>query len=667
MTAEERLVAQLTPTERGVRAHPTGTAEAWWTLMTSLADSRIPGVQRVLEVEEGDSVVLEAATGQSLGDYVSDGLEAAEVERLLGQIAQALAGLHERGGAHGNLSTSSIRMSPEGAIVLLEDALTLDNSESAREDAMRLDGSACVELLYFLLTASSYEPGPLGTPSIPRSDGAPVPPSTLNPDAGVALDAVALTASELTYPSVCQAIAQQLAVPENSATDTAGDDAEETPESETTPDAPGSATAAENEDADGIHLPLPPATRHPLRSVDSASQGDDPAQITGAMSLSEARAELEAILRDTPPATLADDPAEEQEQAPVTEALDTRGSEGAEGVRIFDELDDVDADSADSEATDVARAVPASATPPLPPPPAVDAPVDGDDLPGATKALDEAAPAAEPPASAQEGDQASLETSQIPLVELENMHLDPTKPAPVAPAPARSRLRSRIARFFGYYFGAPVSTSILPPRQRRLVDPQRFILRASAIGMAVAFLLAIVVLAWPLPKPQAAATPTRTASPQASPTPQPEATVAPEIAEITIADPDGDGNEHPEMLANLTDGDASSAWYSRTYVSDTYGMKRGIGLVITLKETATVSDVTLTGSSTGGLVQIKTGTPEEAPDAPAAAEGPLQTPETTLHLDKPITVDRVIVWVPQLPTDTQTSKFRLALSGITVK
>lgn len=96
-------------------------------------------------------------------------------------------------------------------------------------------------------------------------------------------------------------------------------------------------------------------------------------------------------------------------------------------------------------------------------------------------------------------------------------------------------------------------------------------------------------------------------------------------------------------------------------------MKPGIGLVVNLKQTATVASVTLTGVSQGGTVQLKTGDPAAAADAPAVAETQLVNGDTTITLDKPAQVDRIILWFPQLPTDTQTNKLRVALSAIAVK
>src|SRR5690606_5033970 len=82
-----------------------------------------------------------------------------------------------------------------------------------------------------------------------------------------------------------------------------------------------------------------------------------------------------------------------------------------------------------------------------------------------------------------------------------------------------------------------------------------------------------------------------------------EPTAAPVIASAVQLDPEGDGDEHPEAVDRAIDGDPSTFWFTRTYVSPTYGMKSGIGFAVTLAEPAQVSQVELSLNSTGGLVE----------------------------------------------------------------
>lgn len=859
MAPDNRRFAALSRTLEGIQARPDGPATTWSDLMRALHASPGTHLQRVVSLNDDGSVVLGDLAGQPLDEVVGRGLAPVVVSRLLGQIAAALAHIHDLGGAHGALTPRSVRVYESTASVLVEDAVVLDDDHETLLDAQRLDGSACVELLYFMLTGDRYHPGPLGRPSVPRDNGMPVPPSTLNPQVDVNLDAVALTSAVLPYPTVCRAIALQLGALEASAKE---ENVAEAAAAEAV------ATHRYVDDDAGIQLPLPPATRHPLRSADSESQGDDPAQVTGVLSLTEAQAQLAALSREasadahtgmydeadgenqatneaaarshgvdrvetvglllptpagdrdeqppsTPdsragddtstaimqrvpgrhvgeakpepmgrhaaatdaapagetataadggdpvtepvtlpqdesrtqaePATAAESQAEPEDE-PIPESQPTPGPEAIDGVPheeaaaevtrpdLPDESDlteDLQPTAADphvdaeetaeareqaDEVTEIPEAddsagtfadgangdgeAPDNGEASEP----VDAPASaaeafqrhhGTPLPAAlSRRIDQAAaaeaarqarravaeaqtPALPAPSPVPPADEPaeSLETSQIPLVELQSMDLDPTEPArPPASRPQTrtSRASRRVSRFLGYYFGDPIDPAAMSATDRQPVDAQRLIFRACAAGLAAAFILAVAVMLWPLPKPSSTAAdapaPSASASASASPTatPTPTPTAKPQIAQITVVDPEGDGKEHPELLGNLTDSRDDTSWYSRTYDSDSYGMKRGIGLVINLKQTATLSRITLTGTDVGGLIEVKTSAPEDAADAPTITQGPLTNGETTFTLDKPADVDRVILWVPKLPTDTQTNRFRLALSSVSV-
>ena len=59
------------------------------------------------------------------------------------------------------------------------------------------------------------------------------------------------------------------------------------------------------------------------------------------------------------------------------------------------------------------------------------------------------------------------------------------------------------------------------------------------------------------------------------------------ITGVQSFDPQGDdGEENPTLLANITDGDLSSAWSTDCYQSSTFGSKSGVGVVVQISASA---------------------------------------------------------------------------------
>ena len=59
------------------------------------------------------------------------------------------------------------------------------------------------------------------------------------------------------------------------------------------------------------------------------------------------------------------------------------------------------------------------------------------------------------------------------------------------------------------------------------------------------------------------------------------------ITGVQSFDPQGDdGEENPALLANITDGDLSTAWTTDCYQSSTFGSKSGVGVVVQINASA---------------------------------------------------------------------------------
>ncbi len=136
-------------------------------------------------------------------------------------------------------------------------------------------------------------------------------------------------------------------------------------------------------------------------------------------------------------------------------------------------------------------------------------------------------------------------------------------------------------------------------------------------------------------------------------------------AEQVDPPPQGDDNEHPELVDEAIDGDPSTKWYSRTYKSATYGMKSGIGFAVRLEEEAPVSQVTLLTASNGGNVEVRATSPDDPTDGTVLAEGPVSE-TTTFTFDEPVETRWITLWFTELPQTSDGSN-RIELFEVEVE
>ncbi len=210
------------------------------------------------------------------------------------------------------------------------------------------------------------------------------------------------------------------------------------------------------------------------------------------------------------------------------------------------------------------------------------------------------------------------------------------------------------------------------PLSRRLVDPSPLILGVFAILLVIALGLAIVNLlpskSVPAPAPAQASASASSAAASEAPTTAPataEPTLAPPAIEsIDVLDPEGDGEENPDLVGLAFDNDPESIWRSRSYKNPQYGMKKGIGLALHLKESANVSGVTLTLKGSGGHVQVRTD-PANPADGDMLAEADMaQTTEITFEATE---TDTIVLWFTALPKAASDGKNRIELAEIALK
>jgi hypothetical protein len=124
------------------------------------------------------------------------------------------------------------------------------------------------------------------------------------------------------------------------------------------------------------------------------------------------------------------------------------------------------------------------------------------------------------------------------------------------------------------------------------------------------------------------------------------------IASGEVFDPLGDGEPENDQDVQLAyDGDPSTAWSTLEYRgSPAFGnLKDGVGLMVDLGESQTLSGVTIATIAPGATVEIRTGDkPADTLDGfTPAADGTLEK-STDLTFKKPVTARFVLVWITGL-------------------
>lgn len=667
-----------------------------------------PRLSRVLEVGTSGRipyVVTEPIEGRTLGEMVARSpLPADQARAIIGEAAAALEVARRRGVHHLALRPSTVRITPAGSVLVtglgLDGALLHTGPVDARSTT-RADAVGLVALLYLCLTGRWPAPEEglpaAGTPLAPVVAGGPVPPTELSP--GVPNDLDTLCAVTLgphdDGPQSPAELVRDLepwgsVVPPDHVWQGLWD----------TPDDAGGAGsvaagagvvaaggaagavagAAAAVTAGGAALPAGPAPRAVTVPIGEGSEepgegSEEPGEVPGT--------------------------AEEVAAEDAEEATDVTGAEG-DGAATGDEpvVGTEDEARTDGDASDAA--------------PAPDEPIEGaSDVTGVPQDDPDApAPVAEesPDATSEfvidfdEEPEAAVAPPAGPVARLSvadtltrTVGAPPGTPPPARPDravagdPAREAdparrpavvppvlpARTERAPFPGPQ-PAPVTGPPGPDRPRRRVDVGMIVLLTVLVALAFGIYIAFQALTRPLPPIGGTGgmpewTPEETTdaptSSTAEPAPEPTTTtpVVPTIASAAQIDPppDGDENEHPELVDLAIDGDPATVWYSRTYARADYGMKSGIGFAVTLAEPATVTTVTLDVRGTGGNVEIRVTDPTTPTEGEVLASGPVG-PGAVFTLATPTEGQHVVAWFTALPQTADGSN-RIELATFAVE
>ncbi|MGY1694176.1 hypothetical protein ACI780_04610 [Geodermatophilus sp. SYSU D00814] len=193
-----------------------------------------------------------------------------------------------------------------------------------------------------------------------------------------------------------------------------------------------------------------------------------------------------------------------------------------------------------------------------------------------------------------------------------------------------------------------------PARSRRLL----------VVVLPLVALAVVVLLAWwvgtnllsvadsvdraPAPRPSASSS--APAEESAAPAADPGAPLA--VTSGRVFDPFGDGEpENDGDVPLATDGDPATAWSTLSYRgSPAFGnLKPGVGLVLDLGSAQPVGGVTVTTTTPGITVEVRTGESADGDlDAFPVAAGGTVDGTAEFALEEPVTTQFVLVWVTGL-------------------
>jgi hypothetical protein len=127
-------------------------------------------------------------------------------------------------------------------------------------------------------------------------------------------------------------------------------------------------------------------------------------------------------------------------------------------------------------------------------------------------------------------------------------------------------------------------------------------------------------------------------------------------------DPEGDGREHDEAIANATDGDRDTYWTTEGYNSG-LGEKSGVGLVLDTGGRRRVAQVRVASDTPGFTAEIQTGDSARGPFT-RASPGAVVGAERTFALQRRVAARYVVVWITEL---AHPDKFRAHLNEVTAR
>lgn len=648
-----------------------------------LQQVKAPGFQEFIWVSSDpvDAVLLQATPDLPLSEIVGSGMPAPVIHSLISQVSGGLSQLHEAGLAHGAIDPAHILVSADGKVLIRLDVAD-QNASADLTAAQTRDGQRVLELLYFLTSGNRDQF------SKAKAGEKLLPPSKFHHGSDVDLDAVALAGAAMPSPRLCQAIWEQLGMGElgpvanwlTARDEQSQADGEKSPQvSAPTPedpsafaDAPAASDSGDAPEDNNLNEEAKPIAEETSDTSETTSDSENakenaeevkPEDTTLAM---EAATSARAIKPVLPPAAKIpghrNQPYQESAKTqaiPLTEMqemnLNPQEEKAGDGAWVPQAV-------SSQQARQGSRPQPpnflgrlgsgksANSVGQIPTLAALDSKMKTPGELGIDAEQSAEKSSSKTPKFSKNPKRAAKQKAKL----AEKINKDAQKAARQAER-RRQREQRRQDRI-----------SQLSPKDLEPVNVSRQLIVSSLVGMAIALVLSVMVLAFwprhtpPVAKPTTSQTQTQKVAPKPAPVTKPA-----EIAGVASIDAEGNDTEHPELADRMIDGDDNTWWRSRFFRNPKLGDRSGFGVIVTFKEQASVSEIKLKTNAQGGKIEVRSLPESGLPrDGKVLATGTFSD-TVSLKLNPKANTPALILWFPELPLDN-TGNNRATISEIAV-
>jgi hypothetical protein len=156
----------------------------------------------------------------------------------------------------------------------------------------------------------------------------------------------------------------------------------------------------------------------------------------------------------------------------------------------------------------------------------------------------------------------------------------------------------------------------------------------------------------------------------ADPAPTPTTTDAPQAALTGLTaeafDPEGTAGEHDDAAPNLIDGDSSTVWDTEQYLDRTFGLKRGVGVYLSLPEQTDLESLVVDSPTNAWSATVyiadSPGSSLESWGQPVAQHGSMAPGQTTFDLDGR-RGRYILLWITDLGDTAKTAIGELSVTA----